>query len=437
MGSVEKTQGRVSNWLANAPAAVFSVWAIGSAFCVYFCMYGFRKPFTAGEFEGAVQLGSVAMPYKTLLVISQVMGYASSKFIGVKLISETGRERRAVMILAAILFAELALVGFALAPSPWAAFFLFCNGLPLGLVFGLVLGYLEGRKVTEALAAGLCASFILSSGVVKSIGRALVLNYDVPEVWMPACTGAIFFLPLLGSVWCLKQIPPPAPEDIRIRSERRPVNAEERWAFFGRHALGLSMLVLVYIGLTVIRSFRDDFAVEIWNELGESKSPSIFARTEFVVMLLVVGLNGAAICVPGNRAAFFGSLWLLTIGFAASIAGVMLYRAGWMTPFAMMVACGVGLYVPYVAFHTTVFERLIASASWAGNIGFLMYVADSTGYLGYVGIMVAKSLGQTTEHALEFFLWSTIIVCAACIVMTRVASFAFARSLPKDKRSQA
>ena len=48
---------------------------------------------------------------------------------------------------------------------------MFLNGLPLGMVFGLVVSYLEGRRQTEALAAALTASFIVSSGVVKSVGR--------------------------------------------------------------------------------------------------------------------------------------------------------------------------------------------------------------------------------------------------------------------------
>ena len=30
-----------------------SAWAVAAAFGTYFCMYGFRKPFTAGKFEGA------------------------------------------------------------------------------------------------------------------------------------------------------------------------------------------------------------------------------------------------------------------------------------------------------------------------------------------------------------------------------------------------
>jgi Family of unknown function (DUF5690) len=36
------------------------------------------------------------------------------------------------------------------------------------MVFGLILGFLEGRRHTEALTAGLCASFILADGTSKS-----------------------------------------------------------------------------------------------------------------------------------------------------------------------------------------------------------------------------------------------------------------------------
>ena len=50
---------------------------------------------------------------------------------------------------------------------------MFINGLPLGMVFGLVMAYLEGRRQTEMLAAVLCASFIVSSGFVKSVGKWL------------------------------------------------------------------------------------------------------------------------------------------------------------------------------------------------------------------------------------------------------------------------
>ena len=46
----------------------------------------------------------------------------------------------------------LSLLGFALAPRPWNAGFMFLNGIPLGMVWGLVFGILEGRKVEPRLA---------------------------------------------------------------------------------------------------------------------------------------------------------------------------------------------------------------------------------------------------------------------------------------------
>jgi hypothetical protein len=65
-----------------------------------------------------------------------------------------------------------------------------------------------------------------------------------------------------------------------------------------------------------------------------------------------------------------------------------------MSAFPFMVLVGLGLYLPYVAVHTTVFERLLAMTRDRGNVGFLLYVADSFGYLGYVAVMLrAQPLG--------------------------------------------
>ena len=56
--------------------------------------------------------------------------------------------------------------------------------------------------------------------------------------------------------------------DLAARSERTPMNGAERRAFFCRYALGLTLLVLVYLLITVMRSIRADFAPEIWAGLG-------------------------------------------------------------------------------------------------------------------------------------------------------------------------
>ena len=139
-----------------APAAstagdlAFTAWCVTAAFGAYFCMYGFRKPFTAAGYEGQTAWGR---DYKTVLVVAQVLGYTLSKFIGIPVVAGMRPERRAAGILVLIGTAHLALLLFAVTPFPLNVACLFLNGVPLGMVFGLVIGFLEGRKLTEALTA--------------------------------------------------------------------------------------------------------------------------------------------------------------------------------------------------------------------------------------------------------------------------------------------
>lgn len=390
----------VTGWLSGQPPVVFSAYCIIAAFTTYFCMYAFRKPFNAAEYQGQELWG---IGYKTVLVAAQVAGYTISKFIGIKVISEMPAGRRAVAILGLIGVAEGALVLFAIVPAPYNWPLLFLNGLPLGMVFGLVLSFLEGRQVTEALTAGLCASFILASGVVKSVGRSLIVDFGVSDFAMPFLTGLIFVLPLLVGVYMLSRIPPPSEGDVAERSERVPMNGADRWAFYRRHAMGLNGLVLIYILLTVIRSIRDDFGVEIWQDLSPEGEPSIYAWCELAVVAVVLAINGSAIFVRDNRAAFLGAFGLIGGGFVLVLLCLFGQSAGLLSPFGFMVAIGVGTYVPYVAFHTTVFERMLALFRERGNIGYLMYLADATGYLATVGVLVSKDWLAKSSGYLALF----------------------------------
>src|ERR1700761_7616051 len=123
--------------LSRAHPAVFTLVAGTAGFSAYFAMYAFRKPFTAATFEGVTGWGFV-LDYKIALVLAQVAGYALSKFIGVKVVSEIQPRHRALAIVALIGVSWLALVVFALIPAPWNVIALFINGLPLGMIWGLV-----------------------------------------------------------------------------------------------------------------------------------------------------------------------------------------------------------------------------------------------------------------------------------------------------------
>jgi hypothetical protein len=389
-----------------------SAWSVLAAFGAYFCMYAFRKPFTAAGFQDVVVWG---MGYKTVLVTAQVLGYTLSKFLGIKVVAEVQPQRRAALLLWLVAAAAAALLLFGLTPPPFNLFWLFCNGVPLGMVFGLVLGFLEGRRNTEALVAGLCCSFIVADGVTKSAGAAL-LQAGVSEYWMPFLTGLLFAPPLLLFTWMLTRIPRPSRQDVAARSERAPMNGAERWAFFRRYAAGLTLLVLVFLLITILRSVRADFAPEIWAGLQKTVPPDLFAWSETAVAAGVLVLNGSAVLLADNRRAFFFGLALAVGG--AALVGITLLglQAGRLSPFAFMVLHGIGLYLPYIAVHTTIFERLIALTRDRGTVGYLMYLADSFGYLGYVGVLLVRNALGFTGNFLAFFLTLSWVIAGACLV---------------------
>ncbi len=398
-------------------ATFWAIWSVVAAFGTYFCMYGFRKTFTVGTFEGE---GFMGTDFKSVLVISQVLGYTISKFVGIKIVSELEPKWRAIAILVLIGIAEAALVLFGILPRPWSLVALFINGLPLGMVFGLVLSFLEGRRLTEALSAGLCASFILAGGFVKSVGQWLVKDLAVSETWMPAAAGALFTVPLLIGVWMLSRIPPPTQTDREERAERAPMNADERWSLFRRLAPGLVMLVIMFVLLTVLRGLRDDFAPELWKALGVAEVPKAdFTRSELWVGLICFGFGACFAVLRDNRKAFFGSIAACIFGFLLLGGTLLAQNAGALSPMAYMVLIGLGLYIPYVVVHTTVFERLLAVTREKGNLAFLMYLADSSGYLGYVAIVLGKGVLAKKANFLDLFTqaaWISIGIALVCLV---------------------
>jgi hypothetical protein len=156
---------------------------------------------------------------------------------------------------------------------------------------------------------------------------------------------------------------------------------------------------------------------ELWRGLGVEAVPATFANSELLVMLFVLVANGLSVLILDNRRAFFASLATALTGGVMMLLALVALRQQWVGGFAFMVLIGTGLYLPYVAIHTTVFERLIAMTRDRGNLGFLMYVADSAGYLGYAGLMIARGLLPTGESFMTFF----AVTCGIVAVLTSVS----------------
>ncbi len=407
---------QIKERLDRSRLAAFSIYAIFAAFFTYFCMYAFRKPFTVGTFDGTVIIPFVgAVDYKIALIIAQVFGYTLSKFYGIKFVSEIMANRRAAAIMALIVLAELALLGFALTPKPYSLFFIFMNGLPLGMVWGLVFAYLEGRRVTELLGAGLSASYIVSSGVVKTAGK-LVLDFGVPETWMPFVTG-LFFLPLLALfVFLLDMVPPPNAEDEKLRMKRQPMDGEQRRVFFLRYAPGIVCLTLLYMFLTAYRDFRDNFAREIWDALGFGDQPLIFTYSEIPITLVVLVILSLVMIIRNNRKALFTIMAMMTAGSVLIGASTLAFQLNLISPAAWMILVGLGLYLGYVPYGCILFERLIAAVGFIGTAGFLIYVSDAFGYLGSVALLLYKNFGSPELSWLRFFINISYVTALVSVV---------------------
>ena len=400
-----------------------------ASFTAYFAMYAFRKPFTAATYD-APDGWSYALDFKIALVIAQVLGYALSKAIGIKVISELGRKGRGAAIIGLIGFSWLALVLFAVAPPPLKVVALFFNGLPLGLIWGLVFSFIEGRRTTEAIGAILCASFILSSGVVKSVGVWTMQALSISEYWMPAATGALFF-PALGlSVWALTRLPPPTTQDEAARTPRRPMDKAARKAFLSQFGPGMALLILAYILFTAFRDFRDNFAAEFWRAMGRGGDAAVFSLSEAPVAAIALAGLAAMMWIRSNGAAFFLTHALMIFGAAAIGLSTYAYQAGWIDGLAWMIAAGAGLYICYTPYNAVLFERLIAASRHAGNAGFLIYLADTFGYGGSIGLLLLKNFATVDLDWLSFFIAGAYIASILSVLLILASAFYFAARLP-------
>lgn len=344
--------------------------------------------------------------YKEWMVIAQLTGYALSKFIGIKVISEITSHSRAIGIVILVFIAGLSWLLFGLVAAPYNLLFLFTNGLPLGMIWGVVFNYLEGRRITEVLGAALSVSFIFSSGLCRTTGAFLIQEWRVSEIWMPFAASCIFLVPLLVSVWLIEKLPPPDERDEELRTRRQPMNNQSRKQFLASFLPGIIFFVLGYMLLTTFRDFRDNFSAEVWATLGWTNSPEIYTKTEIPIAITVLIVMGSLILIHNNKVALFVNHLIVITGMLLIGASTLLFEWQKISAPVWMTLIGLGLYLGYVPFNSIFFERLIAAFRYVGTAGFIMYVADSFGYLGSVGIILAKKLSDSELNWLRIFISS-------------------------------
>ncbi len=428
---------RVGRWIRSRPPYVMVVYTMFAAFLAYASMYAFRKPFTATGYEGlnAFTLWGVVFSYKPIAVISQLLGYMGSKFIGIKVASEATMKRRVPLVLALVLFAELMLLFFSFVPAPYNLIFLFLNGLPLGMVWSLLFGVLEGRKVTEFLGLAMSVSVIFSSGIVKSVGRWTMDTWGVAEFSMPVVTGALFLPLLFLALAMLYQVPPPTAEDIANRTERKPMSRADRREFLRTYFFGVVFLVLGYLTLMTYRDLRDSFMDLILKELGYAVDSSTFAGIETKVGLVVIASLIFIYKIRSHRHAVWANLGMISFGALLLGSATLLLKAKVLGPEAFYLLNGIGLYIAFVPYQVLLVERLLASLHTVATASFLIAIADAYGYLSTVTLYLARDVfSELVGYQVDWLqiLVVTSYVVMICVPLTSVAMVVYFRPKLKD-----
>jgi len=399
-----------------------SVYTAVVVFLAYTMIFGFRKAFTAATFDDLTVAG---YNYKTLLVISQLLGYMLAKFYGVKYIAELKRTGRGSIILMLTAISWLSWLCFALVPVPYNILFLFMNGFPLGMLWGVVFSYIEGRRGTDFIGAALAVSFIFASGFARSVGGWLMLTFQVSAFWMPFVAGLLFAIPLLIFVFLMEKIPPPNAQDIADRTERSVMSAVQRKIFLRKFLPGLAASMLIYTFATIFRDMRDNFGADMWKEMGYFNQPAVFSKTETPITLIILLLIGSMVLIRDNYNALMVSHAFIGIGFLLAGASTIIFSYHHLSPFWWMMLTGLGLYMVYIPFNAVFFERLIATFRQAGNVGFLIYLADSFGYIGSVGVLLSKEIFGVQLNWVSFFSNSVVALSLSGILLTAFSASYF------------
>lgn len=409
--------------------SLFIAWAVIASFGAYFCMYAFRKPFNSGLYTG-LQMGEVG--YKTILIIAQVAGYTLSKFVGVKVISELKPGSRITLIVTLILIAEVALLFFGLVPFPYNFIFLFINGLPLGMVYGVVFSFLEGRRFTEMLAMGLNISVVVASGILKTTYIEVhTLLPGVSEFWMPALMGLLFLPLFLMFVWMLSVIPAPTLEDINQRSERNPMSKSDKQRVMKDLGIPVICLIICYATLVIGRDLRDNFTIEIWNELDANWQSSVLSSTELITGIIVLIVIGNLAFVKDNLIGFRLTNLILIAGITITGLATFLFQNNMIDGFYWMLLVGLGMFLCYTVLQSVLFDRMIALFRIKANAGYFVYMCESIGYLGSVGLLLYKEFFMKDLRWSHVLIQFSYLLSLAGLILLVPSNFYFERHVRK------
>lgn len=229
------------------------------------------------------------------------------------------------------------------------------------------------------------------------------VEFSFGDMWLPFYTGLLFVLPIIILVNLLEKIPPPTEYEMELKTERIPMTNTERMSFFKNFMPGILSFIFIYIVLTLFRDLRDNFASDIWTNLGYANNANVFTNTELPIVIVVLTIIASMILLKNNKLVFMISQYMIIIGFLIVLIVSILFEKQMISGFNWMLTVGLGLYIGYTPFNSIMFDRMIATFKLKGNVGFLIYLMDSFGYLASVIVIYIKGAAHLQLNWAQFY----------------------------------
>mmetsp|Transcript_16059 Transcript_16059/g.31454 ORF Transcript_16059/g.31454 Transcript_16059/m.31454 type:complete len:531 (+) Transcript_16059:52-1644(+) len=382
------------------------------------------------------------MDVQTAFAFAQTFGYMSAKLPAVAIMSSSVffKHRYLCIVAATVLSATFSGGGFMLfdvengaLPSLFGQVVcLGLAGLPASLIFCSVISYLEGRRQTEAMLSMLNLAVVLGGSCSRGFAKAL-LQAGVPVSSTPlvsSLTGLGIALPTLH---LLTLAPKADTADVAQRCHRGPMAHKDRLAFFCRFCSGNLLMLLAYMVVMALRSFRDFYAQNIFTEaLERSPSSTEYFFADIPGAVLSCGGLFAFVYVRQNKRALRYQFGMTIIGALCLATSTLLFDIGAISGYSWIMMTGASLYVSYLPMGSAMFDRILAASRTTGTVLFLAYTCDGLGYVGTVAVLLFQTETKNFKDSLLVMRIGSYAVGAVLVVCLGVSLVYFQMVLPPD-----
>ncbi|MEY4040862.1 MAG: hypothetical protein RL233_393 [Bacteroidota bacterium] len=402
----------------------------GLTFSIYTCMYALRKPFSGLTYNDLTLWG---FNVKIWMVLCQLIGYTLSKFVGIRFLGGLNRDYRGIFLICLMATSLVPLVILRFSVIEFWPFLMILNGFPLGLVWGLVFSYVEGRKHTELIGAMLACTFVFSSGWVKTIALWLQASLQLSINEVPYITGAFALFPAVVFIILLERFPGPSREDIELRIERKALDPKTQKKILGELQYLILPFVIIYGLLTILRDFRDNFSADMLNQYLVFNSQA-FVKIELPVTLLLLCIVPGFSLIKSHIKSLKLTAYCISIGGCISLISVVGFQLQYLSLQALLIMSGAGLYLGYILINISVMDRIIGLSGISGNSSFLIYIADSIGYLFSLTITSIALLGNNdTVDWASIFNKLIIVGSVLILLLSQIVIYQLNKSLRKNE----